>query len=398
LSRSTMSAAGIAVALGLVAPAAALAAAPTLNSAAATPDRHLTATWTLPPGAENRQLVASHSNVPSEHFGLEGGGYAWFSHGFASDDYPQDATSFTSPRPLDPGTWYVRVGAYDPSDPPDTRWSNILSFTIAAKCANGVDDDGDGKVDQAGDPGCLSVTDDDETDPPPPPQPGAPGAATVIMRRIDGLGAVRASGVRAGIVCPRACRATARLLLAERAAKRLGLSSAAVVVGRGSSQLSQAGYGILTARLTTRAKRKLKAARSVKLKLETVLVGADGNGLGTFTRTVRLVRPNPANQAPAFPAPMSFTRETTYRYDEQGRLMGGFTAINVTTPPTDANGDPLMYTWTASRGDIRFIGLSVVWTRTMDFGQFAAGALTLTVSDGRGGSDSFTFNFQRGAG
>jgi hypothetical protein len=397
LSPSTMSVAVAAVAVGLVAPATATGAAPTLNSASATPDRHLTATWTLPPGAENRQIRVSESNVPSEHFGLEGGGYGWFSHGFASDDYPEDATSFTSPQPLRPGTWYVRVGAYDPNDPPDTRWSNILSFTIAAKCANGADDDADGKIDQT-DPGCLSTTDDDETDPPPPPAPRAPAAATVIVRRVDGLQAVRSGGVRAGIVCPRACRATARLLLAEKAAKRLGLASAAVVVGRGSVQLGQAGYATFATALTRRAQRKLKAARSVKLKLETVLVGADGSGLGTFTRTVRLVRPNPANQSPVFPASMSFTRTTTYRYDEQGRLLGGFTAIDVTTPPTDANGDPLTYTWTASRGPIEFIGLSAVWTRTMDFGQFAAGDLTLTVSDRRGGSDSFTFNFQRGAG
>ena len=42
----------------------------------------------------------------------------------------------------------------------------------AAKCANGIDDDGDGKVDYksdgTGDPGCVDATDDDESDPPRP--------------------------------------------------------------------------------------------------------------------------------------------------------------------------------------------------------------------------------------
>ena len=42
------------------------------------------------------------------------------------------------------------------------------------QCADGVDNDGDGKVDLA-DPGCASETDDDETDPPPPPAQCADG-------------------------------------------------------------------------------------------------------------------------------------------------------------------------------------------------------------------------------
>lgn len=38
-----------------------------------------------------------------------------------------------------------------------------------AACANGLDDDGDGKIDYPSDPGCSSATDTSEADPVPPP-------------------------------------------------------------------------------------------------------------------------------------------------------------------------------------------------------------------------------------
>ena len=41
----------------------------------------------------------------------------------------------------------------------------------AAACADGQDNDGDGKIDFPADPGCASSTDGDETDAPPPPPP-----------------------------------------------------------------------------------------------------------------------------------------------------------------------------------------------------------------------------------
>lgn len=43
--------------------------------------------------------------------------------------------------------------------------------TPAAQCADAIDNDGDGKIDYPGDPGCSSAADTDETDPPPPPPP-----------------------------------------------------------------------------------------------------------------------------------------------------------------------------------------------------------------------------------
>ena len=46
---------------------------------------------------------------------------------------------------------------------------------IFPACADGKDNDGDGKVDFPDDPGCSSAEDDDETDPPPPPKQCADG-------------------------------------------------------------------------------------------------------------------------------------------------------------------------------------------------------------------------------
>lgn len=63
--------------------------------------------------------------------------------------------------PADPGC--SSASDYSEIDPPPTP----------AACADGLDNDGDGKVDYPNDPGCTSATDNDETNPvqpPPPPQ------------------------------------------------------------------------------------------------------------------------------------------------------------------------------------------------------------------------------------
>ncbi len=56
----------------------------------------------------------------------------------------------------DPGCAFNQ-GKQEAPDPP------------AAQCGNGLDDDGDALVDYPADPGCTDAMDDDETDPPPPP-------------------------------------------------------------------------------------------------------------------------------------------------------------------------------------------------------------------------------------
>src|SRR6185503_6636994 len=46
------------------------------------------------------------------------------------------------------------------------------------QCADGLDNDGDGKIDLA-DPGCATASDDNEADDPPPPPPNA--VPTVLL-------------------------------------------------------------------------------------------------------------------------------------------------------------------------------------------------------------------------
>ncbi len=60
----------------------------------------------------------------------------------------------------------------------------------AAACADGTDNDGDGKTDHPADPGCDSATDTDETDAPapPPPPPPPPAAACADGTDNDGDG------------------------------------------------------------------------------------------------------------------------------------------------------------------------------------------------------------------
>jgi Ca2+-binding RTX toxin-like protein len=58
-----------------------------------------------------------------------------------------------------------------------------------AACADGQDNDGDGKVDGA-DPGCSGPSDNDESNPPPPPPPPPPPAACADGQDNDGDGKV----------------------------------------------------------------------------------------------------------------------------------------------------------------------------------------------------------------
>lgn len=114
-----------------------------------------------------------------------------------------------------------------------------------------------------------------------------------------------------------------------------------------------------------------------------------------------------ANSPPTFPRAVKFVVKTSYEYDPAGRLFGGVTRITIKTPPKDADGDRLTFKWTAvstfrdgtrRANKIRGRGLTAVWTRDMDYGELAAGIVTLTVRDGRGGKAIRTFKFERGAG
>lgn len=69
------------------------------------------------------------------------------------------------------------TGSYPPVEPPPPP--------PPAVCANGLDDDQDGKIDYPADPGCSSATDDSETDPVPPPAACADGLDNDGDGRVD---------------------------------------------------------------------------------------------------------------------------------------------------------------------------------------------------------------------
>ncbi len=74
---------------------------------------------------------------------------------------------------------------------PDEGWY-IYDFP---RCSNGVDDDGDAKIDGA-DPGCAGADDTDETDPPPPPLKLTAGQPRAVPGPVAGKSIVVSMTVR----------------------------------------------------------------------------------------------------------------------------------------------------------------------------------------------------------
>jgi hypothetical protein len=67
----------------------------------------------------------------------------------------------------------------------------LVNVTPGATCYDGLDNDGDGRVDLV-DPGCSGASDTDETDPPPPVPVAAPAAKAVTLTLAQSRSAVRA--------------------------------------------------------------------------------------------------------------------------------------------------------------------------------------------------------------
>jgi hypothetical protein len=99
------------------------------------------------------------------------------------------------------------------------------------------------------------------------------------------------------------------------------------------------------------------------------------------------------NRPPSFPNPIETEATTEYHYDSLGRLIGATTVIQLVTGASDPDGDALTYEWSATNGTIVGNGLSATWSRAILFGNVGTGIVTVIVSDGRGGTDSFTINF-----
>jgi hypothetical protein len=101
----------VAIASGLVAAAPASAGPPrtaTIVSVAST-NRHLTATWTLPPGVESDHIEVATSPAT-------GSNGRFFGENLEDYDILEpEQTSYVATHQLDPGTYYVHVGTLDNS-------------------------------------------------------------------------------------------------------------------------------------------------------------------------------------------------------------------------------------------------------------------------------------------
>ena len=229
------------------------------------------------------------------------------------------------------------------------------------------------------------------------PQPLLPKAVSVATRRVEGLSVLLKRGLRVGLACPSGCTATSTIELTRSSARRIGIAAAAVSLGKATARIPGAGEIIYSVKVGSAQRQALKRVKGIVLTLRTKVVQA-GAATVTSTKKVGITRATPANHKPVLAAGHRTNVNTDFDYDDAGRLTGGVTTVTLASPATDADGDPLTYTWTASSGRVTAVGRSAGWERLADAGQLAAGTLTLTVSDGRGGQASATFDFARGAG
>lgn len=100
-----------------------------------------------------------------------------------------------------------------------------------------------------------------------------------------------------------------------------------------------------------------------------------------------------ANHPPFFPNPFHINNTTNYQYDNFGKLSGVIENITIISAAIDPDGDKLNYSWNASNGTIEGNGLSAKWQREIISGMIQPGSATITVSDGKGGSDYRIFRF-----
>jgi hypothetical protein len=100
----------------------------------------------------------------------------------------------------------------------------------------------------------------------------------------------------------------------------------------------------------------------------------------------------PANRPPQFPDPLNRDWKGSYQYDPNtGHLTGVISTITVLSPATDPDGNPLTYSWTATNGSITGNGLTATWSHPIANRSAVPGTATITVTDGRGGSDYWQF-------
>ncbi|MCW2996181.1 MAG: hypothetical protein JWQ18_3676, partial [Conexibacter sp.] len=132
--------------------------------------------------------------------------------------------------------------------------------------------------------------------------PGTPVTATPLAlvatagtpsAKATTLAAVRAHGLATTLTCNEACAARGELLVTAAQAKRLGLlakrskAKAPVVLGTGQATRTAAGAFVLTIKLSAKARRALKHARTLRLTQTITVTGGAGKPV-VRTRAVTL--------------------------------------------------------------------------------------------------------------
>jgi hypothetical protein len=220
--------------------------------------------------------------------------------------------------------------------------------------------------------------------------------------------AIASRGLRVTVLCPRTrCEAAltlsfgGRTLLQRRV--RMTRAGERTIVLRLSApvqrQLGRLAQGRLTVRVVIRPRR----GAAVR-KAETITVVAPGTPAPTPPSPPDPPPPEPpGNRPPVFSNPfIGGQRVTEYHRDQFGNLTGATTEI-AKSVATDPDGDPITYVWAATVGTVEDRGQEtnagidqriVRWTRGVDVAGFLLGGdVTITASDGKGGTDTFTFRF-----
>ena len=84
---------------------------------------------------------------------------------------------------------------------------------------------------------------------------------------------------------------------------------------------------------------------------------------------------------------------TTYERNDDNVITGAVTTM-VAPEATDPDGDQLTYCCSATTGSITNVGLKGTWVRDVADGKEAPGKVTVTASDGHGGTATLTADFQ----
>jgi hypothetical protein len=169
----------------------------------------------------------------------------------------------------------IEINPYTPPPPPP-------------RCADGIDNDGDGLTDFAADPGCTSATDDDEANPTTvhPTKDSTAPAARLTGPKKQMLGRTITTTLDCGVA--EDCIVSAKGTLSIRhAARRYPLKSAKQrTVSRGTRSNVKLRLPTRTRAAVTRA---LRRSKKVRATITVTVADAAGNAT-TLTRSIRIVR------------------------------------------------------------------------------------------------------------